>query len=153
MAGGWAMGMAPSYDGIDAGIGAWLGNMLLSAMSCRNGRPVYDHHTETLDASPSFLVFEARNSSMIRIDVDPGRFLSSRVPKNGSSGTDGFGFADTRGAARRFFHVDTQSIVVAVIEQLARRGEIKREAPREAFERYQLDSVTAAGTGTVGGDA
>jgi pyruvate dehydrogenase E1 component len=70
-----------------------------------------------------------------------------------SLGTDGFGFADTRGAARRFFHVDAESIVVAVLEQLARRGEIKPEAPREAFEKYQLDSVTAAGTGTVGGDA
>ena len=100
MAGGWAMGMAPSYSGIDVGIGALLGNMLLSAMSCRNGRPVYDHHTETLDASPSFLVFEARNSSMIRIDVDPGRFLSSRVPKNGSSGTDGFGFVGGPAFAR-----------------------------------------------------
>jgi pyruvate dehydrogenase E1 component len=70
-----------------------------------------------------------------------------------SLGTDGFGFADTRGAARRFFHVDAQSIVVAVLEQLARRGEVKPEAPREAFERYQLNSVEAAGTGTVGGDA
>ncbi|MBE7189565.1 pyruvate dehydrogenase (acetyl-transferring), homodimeric type, partial [Jatrophihabitans endophyticus] len=70
-----------------------------------------------------------------------------------SLGTDGFGFADTRGAARRFFHVDAQSIVVATLEQLARRGEVKREVPREAFERYQLDSVTAAGHGTIGGDS
>jgi pyruvate dehydrogenase E1 component len=70
-----------------------------------------------------------------------------------SLGTDGFGFADTRGAARRYFHVDAQSIVVATLAQLASRGEVKPEAPREAFERYQLDSVTAAGTGTVGGDA
>jgi pyruvate dehydrogenase E1 component len=70
-----------------------------------------------------------------------------------SLGTDGFGFADTRGAARRYFHVDAQSIVVGVLEQLARRGEVKPEAPREAFERYQLGSVTAAGTGTIGGDA
>ena len=62
-----------------------------------------------------------------------------------SLGTDGFGFADTRGAARRFFHVDAASIVVAVLEQLARRGEVKPELPREAFEKYQLDSVTAAG--------
>ena len=38
-------------------------------------------------------------------------------------------------------------------EQLARRGEVKPEAPREAFERYRLDDVNAAGTGTVGGDA
>ncbi|HET8583292.1 MAG TPA: pyruvate dehydrogenase (acetyl-transferring), homodimeric type, partial [Jatrophihabitans sp.] len=70
-----------------------------------------------------------------------------------SLGTDGFGFADTRGAARRFFHIDAQSIVVAVLEQLARRGEVKPEAPREAFEKYELNSITAAGHGTVGGDA
>ncbi|HEU5006705.1 MAG TPA: pyruvate dehydrogenase (acetyl-transferring), homodimeric type [Jatrophihabitantaceae bacterium] len=70
-----------------------------------------------------------------------------------SLGTDGFGFADTRGAARRFFHVDAQSIVVAVLEQLARRGEVKAEAPREAFDRYQLLDVNAAGAGTIGGDS
>ena len=70
-----------------------------------------------------------------------------------SLGTDGFGFADTRGAARRFFHVDAQSIVVAVLQQLARRREVKAEAPREAFDRYRLNDVNAAGTGTVGGDA
>jgi pyruvate dehydrogenase E1 component len=70
-----------------------------------------------------------------------------------SLGTDGFGFADTRGAARRYFHVDAPSIVVAALEQLARRGEVKPEAPREAFEKYQLDSVSAAGAGTIGGDA
>ncbi|MDT4893587.1 MAG: pyruvate dehydrogenase component [Pseudonocardiales bacterium] len=70
-----------------------------------------------------------------------------------SLGTDGFGFADTRGAARRFFHVDAESIVVAVLEQLARRGEIKPEAPAEAVERYQLLDVNAAGHGTIGGDS
>jgi pyruvate dehydrogenase E1 component len=70
-----------------------------------------------------------------------------------SLGTDGFGFADTRGAARRFFHIDAQSIVVAALERLARSGEVKPEAPREAFDRYQLDSVTAAGHGTIGGDS
>ncbi len=70
-----------------------------------------------------------------------------------SLGTDGFGFADTRGAARRFFHVDAESIVVAVLEQLARRGEVKRDAPRDAIERYRLHDVNAAGHGTIGGDA
>jgi pyruvate dehydrogenase E1 component len=70
-----------------------------------------------------------------------------------SLGTDGFGFADTRGAARRFFHVDAPSIVVAVLERLARRGEVKAEMPREAFDRYRLDDVRSAGTGTIGGDA
>ncbi|WP_375498551.1 pyruvate dehydrogenase (acetyl-transferring), homodimeric type [uncultured Jatrophihabitans sp.] len=80
--------------------------------------------------------------------------ISRWVPGDYTSlGTDGFGFADTRGAARRFFHVDAQSIVMATLEQLARRGEVKREAPREAFDKYQLGSVTAAGPGNTEGAA
>jgi pyruvate dehydrogenase E1 component len=80
--------------------------------------------------------------------------ISRWVPGDYTSlGTDGFGFADTRGAARRFFHVDAQSIVVAALAQLARRGEVKAEAPRQALERYQLGDVNAAGHGTIGGDA
>ena len=39
-----------------------------------------------------------------------------------SLGTDGFGFSDTRPAARRYFHVDAESITVAVLSQLARAG-------------------------------
>ncbi|WAX56536.1 pyruvate dehydrogenase (acetyl-transferring), homodimeric type [Jatrophihabitans cynanchi] len=80
--------------------------------------------------------------------------ISRWVPgEYNSLGTDGFGFADTRGAARRFFHVDAQSIVVGVLEQLAKRGEVKAEAPQEAFDRYRLLDVNAAGTGTIGGDS
>ena len=80
--------------------------------------------------------------------------ISRWVPTDYSSlGTDGFGFADTRGAARRFFHVDAESIVLAVLTALAKRGEVKPEAPREAIDQYQLLDVTAAGVGTVGGDA
>ncbi len=80
--------------------------------------------------------------------------ISRWVPRDYVSlGADGFGFADTRGAARRFFHIDAESIVLAVLEQLARRGEAKPEAPREAIERYHLLDVTAAGVGTIGGDA
>ena len=80
--------------------------------------------------------------------------ISRWVPTDYSSlGTDGFGFADTRGAARRFFHVDAESIVLAVVTALAKRGEVKPEAPREAIDRYKLLDVTAAGVGTVGGDA
>ncbi len=70
-----------------------------------------------------------------------------------SLGADGFGFADTRGAARRYFHIDAQSIVLAVLEQLVAAGEVKAEAPREAIEKYQLLDVAAAGAGTIGGDA
>ncbi|MDR0346278.1 MAG: pyruvate dehydrogenase (acetyl-transferring), homodimeric type, partial [Nocardiopsaceae bacterium] len=56
-----------------------------------------------------------------------------------SLGTDGYGFSDTRAAARRFFHVDGESITLAVLSQLARRGEVKPESLSQAIERYQLD--------------
>ncbi|MER5410202.1 pyruvate dehydrogenase (acetyl-transferring), homodimeric type [Streptomyces sp. NPDC002769] len=55
-----------------------------------------------------------------------------------SLGADGFGLSDTREAARRHFGVDAQSIVVAALAQLARRGEVKTSAVKEARERYGL---------------
>jgi pyruvate dehydrogenase E1 component len=69
-------------------------------------------------------------------------------------GTDGFGFADTRPAARRFFQVDAQSVVVQALAALAARGEIKPEVVQEAFDKYRLDDPTAvAGVKQEGGDA
>jgi pyruvate dehydrogenase E1 component len=56
-----------------------------------------------------------------------------------SLGTDGYGFSDTRAAARRFFHVDAESITLAVLAQLVRRGEVKPEALSEAIKKYRLD--------------
>jgi pyruvate dehydrogenase E1 component len=56
-----------------------------------------------------------------------------------SLGTDGWGFSDTRPAARRFFHVDAESITVAVLEQLARLGEVKPEVVGQAIAKYRLD--------------
>jgi pyruvate dehydrogenase E1 component len=56
-----------------------------------------------------------------------------------SLGTDGFGFSDTRAAGRRFFHIDAESITLAVLSQLARRGEIKPESLGQAISRYGLD--------------
>jgi pyruvate dehydrogenase E1 component len=71
-----------------------------------------------------------------------------------SLGTDGFGFADTRAAARRFFHVDAESIVVAALQALARRGEVKPESVQEAFDRYRIDDPTAVvGVKQEGADA
>ncbi|MFD4715883.1 pyruvate dehydrogenase (acetyl-transferring), homodimeric type [Streptomyces sp. NPDC058430] len=55
-----------------------------------------------------------------------------------SLGADGFGLSDTREAARRHFGIDAQSIVVAALAQLARRGEVKASAVKEARERYGL---------------
>ncbi|MGN6090424.1 MAG: pyruvate dehydrogenase (acetyl-transferring), homodimeric type [Actinomycetales bacterium] len=75
----------------------------------------------------------------------PGRFVSL--------GADGFGFSDTRMAARRYFKVDGPSIVVQTLAELARNGEVKPEAVREAIEKYQLDDVRAGTTGSEGGEA
>jgi pyruvate dehydrogenase E1 component len=70
--------------------------------------------------------------------------IAQWVPGDWSSlGTDGFGFADTRPAARRFFHVDAQSVVVGVLRALAERGEVKPETVKEAFDKYQIDDPTA----------
>ncbi|MEU4152439.1 pyruvate dehydrogenase (acetyl-transferring), homodimeric type [Streptomyces sp. NPDC026659] len=55
-----------------------------------------------------------------------------------SLGADGFGLSDTRAAARRHFGVDAESIVVAALAQLARRGEVKATAVKEAREKYGL---------------
>ncbi|MGW7296025.1 pyruvate dehydrogenase (acetyl-transferring), homodimeric type [Streptomyces xiamenensis] len=70
-----------------------------------------------------------------------------------SLGADGFGFADTRGAARRFFHIDAPSIVLGVLTELVRDGKLNRSVLRTAIDRYQLLDVAAADPGTAGGDA
>ena len=61
-------------------------------------------------------------------------------------GTDGFGFSDTRPAARRVFNVDAESIVVATLSALAASGEIDKSKAVEAAEKYKIDDVTAAPT-------
>ena len=74
------------------------------------------------------------------------------VPQNFASlGTDGFGLSDTRGALRRHFKVDAESIVVATLSQLANQGKISPKVVMKAIEKYQLDNVTAADPGNTEG--
>lgn len=68
-------------------------------------------------------------------------------------GADGFGFSDTRPAARRFFHIDGPSVVVRTLQQLARRGEVDPSVVAKAIEQYRLHDVTAGTTGSAGGEA
>ncbi len=75
----------------------------------------------------------------------PGDFVSL--------GADGFGFSDTRAAARRFFHIDGPSIAVRTLQQLAKRGEVDPSWPAKAAELYRLDDIRAGSSGAVGGDA
>ena len=59
-------------------------------------------------------------------------------------GTDGFGFSDTRPAARRVFNVDAESIVVATLVGLARDGNIPFTTAAQAAEKYRITDVNAA---------
>ncbi|WP_343061684.1 pyruvate dehydrogenase (acetyl-transferring), homodimeric type [Nocardioides luti] len=69
-------------------------------------------------------------------------------------GADGFGFADTRPAARRFFQIDAESVVVQTLQALADAGTIGRDQVEKAFATYRIDDPTAvAGRKQEGGDA
>jgi pyruvate dehydrogenase E1 component len=59
-------------------------------------------------------------------------------------GTDGFGFSDTRPAARRYFNTDAESVAVGVLEGLARDGNIDESVAVEAARKYKIDDVMAA---------
>ncbi len=69
-------------------------------------------------------------------------------------GADGFGFADTRPAARRFFHIDAESVVVQALQALADAGELPVDKVIEAAARYRIDDPTAVrDVAQEGGDA
>jgi pyruvate dehydrogenase E1 component len=96
--------------------------------------PRVPYVTQELDGSPGPVIAV---SDWIRAVPDQ---VARWVPAPFSSlGTDGYGFSDTRAAARRFFHVDAESITLAVLSQLARLGEVKPEALGQAIEKYRLD--------------
>jgi pyruvate dehydrogenase E1 component len=68
-------------------------------------------------------------------------------------GADGHGFSDTRPAARRFFHIDTASIVVRALQMLGASGEVDGGLAREAADKYALLDVNAGTTGNAGGES
>jgi len=58
-------------------------------------------------------------------------------------GTDGFGRSEAREDLRRFFEVDAESIAVAALHELARRGEIAATAVRDAIVTLGIDPERA----------
>jgi pyruvate dehydrogenase E1 component len=66
-------------------------------------------------------------------------------------GTDGFGKSDTRGALRRHFLVDAESIVCRTLLSLAQRGEVDRSVVRAALDKYRLWDPMAADAGNTEG--
>lgn len=68
-----------------------------------------------------------------------------------SLGTDGFGLSDTRGALRRHFKVDPQSIAIAVLSQLVLSGDIHSSLVEDAINKYQIFNISAADAGNTEG--
>jgi pyruvate dehydrogenase E1 component len=68
-----------------------------------------------------------------------------------SLGTDGWGMSDTRGALRRHFLVDGESITVQALTMLAKQGQFDRNRLREAIDQYSLDDPSAADAGNTEG--
>jgi pyruvate dehydrogenase E1 component len=68
-----------------------------------------------------------------------------------SLGTDGFGLSDTRGALRRHFKVDAESIVIATLASLAKAGEVKQSVVQDAIDKYQINDINAADPGNTEG--
>ncbi len=68
-----------------------------------------------------------------------------------SLGTDGFGLSDTRGALRRHFKVDAESITIAVLTQLAKSGEVKQSVVEKAIDKYRIFDISAADPGNTEG--
>ena len=58
-------------------------------------------------------------------------------------GTDGYGFSDTRPAARRYFNSDGESVAVAALSALARAGKLDMDVAQEAAEELQITDPTA----------
>ena len=58
-------------------------------------------------------------------------------------GTDGYGFSDTRPAARRYFNSDGESVAVAALSALARAGKLDMNVAQEAAEELQITDPTA----------
>jgi pyruvate dehydrogenase E1 component len=78
--------------------------------------------------------------------------ISPWVPNQFHSlGTDGFGLSDTRGALRRHFKVDAESITIAALSQLEKEGLISKRKVKKAIKKYQINDVTAADAGNTEG--
>lgn len=95
--------------------------------------------TELLDGGAGPIV--AVSDFMRIVPEQVARFVPSRsfTPL----GTDGMGRSDTRSALRRHFEIDAPHVVVAVLHELAKSGEIKSEVVGEAIKRHGIDPEMA----------
>ena len=71
----------------------------------------------------------------------------------GVLGADGWGFSDTRPAARRHLHIDAHSMAVKALQMLARDGRVDASLPAQAVQKYDLLNPNAGQSGSFGGDS
>jgi pyruvate dehydrogenase E1 component len=62
----------------------------------------------------------------------------------GSLGTDGFGRSDARAALRSYFEVDAAHLVVAVLQQLARGGQVEPATVAKAIRDLGVNPARTA---------
>ena len=55
-------------------------------------------------------------------------------------GTDGHGMSSSREELRRFFEIDTESIVLKTLVELAKKGEVDKKVPAQAMKDLGIDS-------------
>ncbi|EPD29385.1 pyruvate dehydrogenase (acetyl-transferring), homodimeric type [Gleimia europaea ACS-120-V-Col10b] len=68
-------------------------------------------------------------------------------------GADGFGFSDTRAAARRYLKIDAESVVIRALQGLVEEGQMDRSVLQQAIDKYDLSNPNAGHSGGEGGDA
>ena len=65
-------------------------------------------------------------------------------------GADGFGFSDTRRAARRWYHIDAESMVVRTLAALADKGQVDPSVVQQAIDKYELFNYAIQGNDHAG---
>jgi pyruvate dehydrogenase E1 component len=95
--------------------------------------------TEVLGAGPAPVV--AITDYMRAVPDQVARFIDRPYT---SLGTDGFGRSDARDALREYFEVDAAHLVVAVLSELARSGQLPPSVVESAIGELGIDPARAA---------
>lgn len=113
-----------------------------------NEEPKVPFVTDKLQASEGPVIAVSDFSHAVQDQIRP--FVKNDFT---TLGADDFGISDTRPAARRYYLIDSHSVVVRALERLATQGKIDRSVVQEAIDKYDLHNPKAGTSGSAGGDA
>ncbi len=107
------------------------------------------HPTETPRKSYIESVLEGEEGPFVAVS-DNMRMVSDQIAPwvpGGlfSLGTDGFGRSASRPQLRRFFEVDAESVTVAVLHQLSKKGQVSTQVVHDAIRSLGIDPEKAHG--------